>query len=125
MERRPTRAPTRQQFASVIERARAEGKRAAEARHLELTWQLRAQEPLLEACGTAMLIVKVDSRSHLGRLLRALVHDPIPGASVTKLRPARYMLHVQGTSGHQGESINVAAELAVLTVLKQELGIEG
>jgi len=124
MKHRPTNAPTRFQFEAAVERARAAGRQAAEGRYLELALRLQAQEPLLEASGGALLVVKADGRTALGRLLGALSRNPIPGVSITRIRRAQYMVNVEGVCRYQGESLNEAAERAVLGVLRDELGVE-
>src|SRR5262249_49154698 len=101
-EGEPASPPTRERFRAAVESARAAGGRAAEERYLELAWRIEAQEPLLEACGVALLIVKADGRTALGKLLGTLARNPILGVSVTRLRRGQYMVSVQGTSRYQG-----------------------
>jgi hypothetical protein len=115
---------TREQLQAAIERARAAGRRAAEARYLELTWQLEAPQKLIETCGGAVLVLRVDGRTKAGKLLRSLVQEPIPNASITRRRPGEYLLHIQGMSRYQGQSVNQAAETAALATLKEELGVD-
>lgn len=116
---------SRKELIHIIEKAKLAGLQAANEKYLELK-QKAIPGKLIDECGVASIILRVDGRSKLGKFLSSLEENPINNLDVTKSTYFRgYIFSILGISPFQERSVCVAAQETALQIIKENLGVEG
>jgi hypothetical protein len=117
--------PTREEFYRIIEKAKLAGQKAAKERYEYLRNHSDSSKPLIDMCGGALLILKVDGRSKLGKFMNHLIKEPLDNLSINTYSAGRYDLSIKDMAIYQERSVCEAAEKAALSVIEEAIGIEG
>jgi hypothetical protein len=118
-----TQQPT--EVYKVIDAARRAGREAAKRKYDLLRAESRGGRQLLDVCGGAVLVLKIDGRSRKGKWIRSLMKTPHAGFSIEHNPAFGYVLAIHDMIGHQERSVNEAAQRAALAVVSKGLGVEG
>jgi hypothetical protein len=114
--------PTREDFIRIIELAKEKGSEAAKQRYDYLLANKGPKTQLMDVCGGAFIVLKLDGRTKLAHFLLSLDE---PQFRISKTTFGGLTLDILGMAPYQEKTVCEAAERAALNVIKEALNIEG
>lgn len=118
---------THDDITSILEEAQAAGSEAAHREMLSRISQAKDKSKALDCCGGAILTLKVDGRSALGKVLGSYEHDQF---KISKC-DGGYSVHIPYNfeiippANGQDMYLWVTAERAAFEVIKRRMAVEG
>lgn len=116
--------PSLDELREIIEESRHRGSLAANKRFKEIYGNHILGKKCFSPCGGGMVILDVDGRTRLGRLLSAASKE-IDTFSLWKSRRGGYIVSIGNMHSRQERDVGVAASKAALEVLQERLGVIG
>ena len=108
----------------LVHEAQRAGSIAASAKYAEMSAGRESSKYMLGPCGGAHIILDVDGRSHMARLLKRGAKE-IPDFSVRRWYDGGYAVRIDQLHHHQERDVDIAAKTAILTLLEERLGVVG
>jgi hypothetical protein len=116
--------PSMDELSEIIAEAKRQGTVAATAQYKAIYGETKPGQKFFAPCGGGMIVLDVDGRSRLGRLLKKAAKE-LPDFSLLTSHRGGYVVFIQGMHSCQEREVDVAASKAALAVLIDRLGIIG
>ncbi len=108
----------------IVEEAKQQGTIAASECFREIYGEHKPGERFYSPCGGGMIILDIDGRSRLGRML-SHASNKIEGFSFWKSHNGGYIVNIRSMHSCQEREVDVAASRAALKVFQDRLGVIG
>lgn len=116
--------PTVKEITEVLEEAKKISYKAATEKHKEIYGSSKPNSKLFSPCGFGNVIVDIDGRSRLARLLSS-ISKKRKDFSFMKAYKGGYMICFYYEQSYQEREVNVIAAKAALAILQERLNIIG
>ena len=116
--------PSMDELSEIIQEARQQGAAAATAQYNAIYGNAEPGEKFFSPCGGGLIILDVDGRSRLGRLLKK-ASEELQDFSFWRSYGGGHVVSIQGMHSCQEREVDVAASEAALNVLIDRLSVIG
>lgn len=116
--------PSLNELRAIINEAKHKGSEAAKKCFEELYPEHESGRRYFSPCGGGTIILDIDGRSRLGRLLLS-ASNKIDGFTFRKSYSGGYIVCIRGMHSYQEQAISIAASHAALYVFQEHLGVIG
>lgn len=116
--------PALDELREIVEEAREQGSAAADMQFKQIYSDSKPGEKFYAPCGGGMIVLDIDGRSRLGRLLTKASKE-IDGFSFWRRHKGGHILSIRDMHSCQERDVDVVAAKAAFDVFQKRLGVVG